>query len=78
MDLPKIIQIILNLMRIIEKDEKKTGEEKKEQLFNDLKSILGESFKDHEFYINYILETIIFISKTHALSGINKNSFKCF
>ena len=40
-----------------------TGLEKREELFKTLKELLGENqFNEHKEIINYILETLIFIS----------------
>ena len=41
-----------------------------------LKELLGENqFNEHKEIINYILETLIFISKTHKVIGLNEKSF---
>ena len=69
-----IITTVLSLVKIIDK-ENLAGYEKKNEVYSNLKKIMGEeSFKANEQIINFILETIIYISKTHNI-GINKNTF---
>ena len=73
----KVIEICFNLIKIVEK-KNMVGSEKKAEFLKVLKQTLGdEEFIKYEPYIEYILETVIFISKTHLISGINKDSFKC-
>ena len=80
MDINSFIKISLNLIKIVEKKcNNLNGEGKKAEFLTLLKQTIGdEDFSKYEIYIDYVLETIIFISKTHLLSGINKDSFRCF
>lgn len=55
------------------------GENKKKEFLTLLKDTIGSDiYEKNELFIETILETIIFISKTHVLSGVNVSSFKCF
>ena len=80
MDINKFIQISFNLIKIVEKKYNNIdGSGKKAEFLALLKQTIGDdNFSKNEIYIDYVLETVIFISKTHLLSGINKDSFKCF
>ena len=72
-----IMHSVLTLARTLEK-KTMSGIEKRTELMRILKELMGdEKFSEMEPIINCILETIIFISKTHQLSGINMNSFLC-
>ena len=74
-----MIQTIFSLTKVLDK-KALTGLEKREELFKTLKELLGENqFNEHKEIINYILETLIFISKTHKVIGLNEKSFsnKC-
>jgi len=69
------IQTILGLIKVIEKKDL-NGVEKREELYNTLKSLMGEdTFIKNKEIIDYVLETIIFISKTHKIAGINQDTF---
>ena len=74
------IKISFNLIKIVEKKFNNIdGSGKKAEFLALLKQTIGDDdFSKYEIYIDYVLETIIFISKTHLLSGINKDSFRCF
>ena len=75
----KVIEICFNLIKIIDK-KNMVGSEKKMEFLKALKLTLGdEEFIKYEPYIDYILETVIFLSRTHLISGINRDSFgiKC-
>ena len=70
-----MIQTIFSLTKVLDK-KVMTGLEKREELFKTLKELLGETqFNEHKEIINYILETLIFISKTHKVLGLNEKSF---
>ena len=70
-----IIPTVFNLVKVIEKKALE-GIEKKEELYKTLKSLMGEeSFNNKKDIIDFILETIIYISKTHKVLGINENTF---
>ena len=75
----KLIEISFNLIKIIDK-KNMVGSEKKMEFLRSLKLTLGdEEFIKYEPYIDYILETVIFLSRSHLISGINRDSFgiKC-
>lgn len=75
----KVIEISFNLIKIVDK-KNMTGLEKKIEFLRSLKITLGdEEYIKYEPYIDYILETVIFLSRTHLISGINRDSFgiKC-
>jgi len=75
----KLIEISFNIIKIVDK-KNMTGAEKKQEFLKLLKTTLGdEEFMKYEIYIDYVLETVIFISRTHLISGINRDSFgvKC-
>ena len=75
----KVIEICFNLIKIIDK-KNMVGSEKKMEFLRSLKLTLGdEEFIKYEPYIDYILETVIFLSRSHLISGINRDSFgiKC-
>lgn len=75
----KFIEISFNLIKIVDK-KNISGTEKKEEFLKLLKNTLGEEeFIKYEIYIDYVLETVIFLSRTHLISGINRDSFgiKC-
>ena len=72
-----LMHSVLTLARTIEK-KAMSGIEKRTELMRILKELMGdEKFNEMEPIINCVLETIIFISKTHQLSGLNVNSFLC-
>ena len=49
---------------------------KKEEVINTLKCLIGEEeFNKTEDILNYVLETVIFISRVSKVSGINEKSF---
>ena len=69
------IQTILGLVKVIEKKDL-NGNEKRDELYNTLKSLMGEdTFLKNKDNIDYVLETIIFISKIHKIAGINQDTF---
>ena len=71
----KIITEVYSLVQIMEKKDK-DGKEKKEEVMNTLKCLIGEEeFNKTEDILNYILETVIFISRVSKVSGINEKSF---
>ena len=80
MDINKFIQISFNLIKIVEKKFNNIdGTGKKAEFLTLLKQTIGDdNYSKNEIYIDYVLETVIFISKTNLLRGINKDSFKCF
>lgn len=80
MELNNLIKICLNLVKIVEKQfNNMDGENKKKEFLTLLKNTIGNDiYEDNEIFIESILETIIFISKTNVLSGVNVSSFKCF
>ena len=70
-----IINKVFNLVQIMEKKEI-DGREKKEEVLKTLKSLIGEEeYNKTESILNYIIETVIFISKVSKVSGINENSY---
>lgn len=72
-----IIPTVLSLVKLLEK-KSLTGLEKREELYKMLKELLGEEeFNRKKDIIDYVLETIIFISKTHVLQGVNMDSIYC-
>ena len=79
MDINKFIQNSFNLIKIVEKKfNNMDGSEKKAEFLTLLKQTIGDAnYSKNEIYIDYVLETAIFLSKTHLLSGINEDSFKC-
>jgi len=80
MEINNLIKICLNLVKIVEKSfSNMDGENKKKEFLTLLKNTIGSDiYEKNELFIESILETIIFISKTHVLSGVNVSSFKCF
>jgi hypothetical protein len=80
MEINNLIKICLNLVKIVEKSfSNMDGENKKKEFLTLLKNTIGSDiYEKNELFIETILETIIFISKTHVLSGVNVSSFKCF
>lgn len=67
-----LISLVLGLVKQV---EKKTGPNKKEIFYTLLKAVIGEDeFLKNIDIINHILETIIYISKCHVISGINKTT----
>jgi hypothetical protein len=80
MDINKFIQISFNLIKIVEKKFNNIdGSGKKEEFLKLLKQTIGdELYEKNEIYIDFVLETCIYLSKTHMISGLNKDSFKCF
>ena len=71
-----LIKTVLGLVKVIDK-KNISGEDKKNDLYENLKKLMGDNnFNDKIEIINYILETIIYISNTHRLSGINVDKFK--
>lgn len=71
-----LIKTVLGLVKVIDK-KNISGEDKKKDLYENLKKMMGENnFNLKIEIINYILETIIYISNTHRLSGINVDKFK--
>ena len=72
----KIITEVYNLVQIMEKKDK-DGKQKKEEVMNTIKCLIGEEeFNKTEDTLNYILETIIFISRVRKVSGINEKTFR--
>ena len=72
----KLIKTVLGLVKVIDKKEL-SGGDKKNELYENIKKMIGENnFEQKVEIINYILETIIYISNTHKLSGINTDKFK--
>ena len=72
----KLIKTVLGLVKVIDKKEL-SGDDKKNELYENIKKMIGENnFEQKVEIINYILETIIYISNTHKLSGINTDKFK--
>ena len=70
-----MIQTIFGLVKVLEK-KVITGIEKRDELYKTLEELLGEDkFNENKEIVDYILETIIYISKTHTILGINENSF---
>ena len=70
-----IIPVIFNMVKMIDKKDI-LGNEKKELLYKCLIDLWGEiKFNENKIYVDYCLETIIFISKTHLISNINQQSF---
>ena len=70
-----MIQTIFGLVKVLEK-KAITGADKRDELYKTLKELLGEDkFNENNEIVDYILETIIYISKTHSILGINENSF---
>jgi len=71
------IPVIFNFVRMLEKKQI-TGHEKRALLYKSLSELWGiEKFNENQIYVDYCLETIIFISKTHLISNINKHAFIC-
>ena len=69
-----LIQLVLTLVKQVESTGL-SGEDKKEKLYTIIKTVSGEDeFNKNKEIIDYILETIIFISKCHVIAGINKNT----
>ena len=70
----EIIPVIFNFVKMIDKKDI-PGEEKKKLLYKSLFDLWGHTkYEEYKPYIDYCLETIIFISKTHLISNINQNS----
>ena len=70
-----MIQTIFGLVKVLEK-KAITGAEKRDELCKTLKELLGEqTFNDNKDKVDYILENIIYISKTNKVLGINNDSF---
>lgn len=70
-----LIPTIVNIAKTIEK-KFETGIEKRDELYKILKSLIGEDkFNENKQVIDFILETAIFISKVHKISGLNETSF---
>ena len=70
-----MIQTIFGLVKVLEK-KAISGIEKRDELYKTLKELLGEqTFNDNKDKVDYILETIIYISKTNKVLGINDDSF---
>ena len=68
----KIITEVYSLVQIMEKKDK-DGKQKKEEVMNTIKCLIGEEeFNKTEDTLNYILETIIFISRVSKVSGIKR------
>ena len=80
MDINKFIQISFNLIKIVEKKFNNIdGTGKKAEFLTLLKQTIGDdNFSKNEIYIDFVLENCIYLSKTHMISGLNKDSFKCF
>ena len=69
-----LIQLILTLVKQVE-TTKLNGADKKENLYTIIRTLSGEDdFNKNKEIIDYIIETIIFISKVHVISGINKHT----
>ena len=72
----KIITEVYSLVQIMEKKDK-DGKQKKEEVMNTIKCLIGEEeINKTEDTLNYILETIIFISRVSKVSGINEKTFR--
>jgi hypothetical protein len=70
-----IIPIIFSHVKMIDKKEI-PGNDKRELLYKCLIQIWGQTkFDQNKIYVDYCLETIIFISKTHLISNINQHTF---
>ena len=70
-----MIQTIFGLVKVLEK-KAISGIEKRDELYKTLKELLGEDkFNENKEIVDYILETIIYISKTNKVLGINDDSF---
>ena len=80
MDINKFIQISFNLINIVEKKFNNIdGTGKKVEFLTLLKQTIGDdNYSKSNTYIDFVLETCIYLSKTHMISGLNKDSFKCF
>ena len=70
-----MIQTIFGLVKVLEK-KAISGIEKRDELYKTIKELFGEqTFNDNKDKVDYILETIIYISKTNKVLGINNDSF---
>ena len=71
----KTIATITSLIKVLEQKDL-NGIEKREELYDNLKIIMGEDvFLQNKEIINYVLETVIYLSKTHKIAGINQETF---
>ena len=71
-----LIKTIFHFVKIIDKKDLK-GEDKKNELYENLIKVLGvDNVKEKVEIINFVLETIIYLSNTHMISGINADKFK--
>ena len=71
-----LIERIVSLIKQVEISERdKPGADKKEKLITILKAITSpQDVEDNREIIDYIIETVIYLSKIHVISGINKNT----
>ena len=81
-----LIEKVVSLIKQVEISERnKPGNDKKEKLLTILKTITPEVFDEsktskeeveaNKEIIEYIIETVIYLSKIHVISGIN--AFTC-
>jgi len=83
-----IIQLTINLMRIIEKYPNLTGTQKKETIIYVLKKVIKDNLDNDEtkqnllFFIDtflpYVIDTIISVDKKEVVIKIKKGFKKCF
>jgi hypothetical protein len=72
----ELIMKVISLIKQVEISERdKSGIEKKEKLLTILKAITSpEDVEKNIDIINYIIETVIILSKLHMIAGINKTT----